>query len=82
MSARRGANSKGKATMVDTRVAGTFISTIITRLSVPTSSTRAMPTETWNKERRSNRDNGRSGEAASANGRNRVPRLDQDRTIF
>jgi hypothetical protein len=43
-----------------TSVAGTSSSTIITRLSVPTSSTSAMPTVTWNSDRRSRRDSGRS----------------------
>ena len=72
-SARKGAYSTGNATITATSVAGTFSSTIITRLSVPTSKVSAMPTDTWNSDRRSNRDNGKSGVAASANGRKRGP---------
>ena len=45
----------------------------MTRLSVPTSSVNAMPTDTWNSDRRSSRGSGRSGVAASANGRKRGP---------
>ena len=41
-----GANRTGMATITATSEAGTPSSTIITRLSVPTSSTSAMPTET------------------------------------
>ena len=61
--------------MIDTREAETFSSTIMTRLSVPISSTSAIPTETWNRDRRSSRDRGSSGVAASANGKKRGPRL-------
>ena len=56
----------------------TFSSTIMTRFSVPISSTSAMPTVTWNSDSRSRRDNGKSGVAASAKGRNVVPMLTQD----
>ena len=73
MSARNGAYSTGSAIITATSDAGTPSSTIITRLSVPTSSTNAMPTDTWNSARRSRRDSGRSGVAASANGRKRGP---------
>jgi len=45
-SARNGAYSSGSASITATRAAGTCSSTIITRLSVPTSSTSAMPTDT------------------------------------
>ena len=45
----------------------------MTRLSVPISSTIAMPTETWNSDSRSSRPSGSSVVAASANGRKRVP---------
>ena len=55
ISARNGAYSTGSATISATSVAGTSSSTIITRLSVPTSSVSAMPTETWNSDRRSSR---------------------------
>ena len=71
--ARKGANTSGRATMRPTSDAGTPSSTIMTRLSVPTSSTRVMPTETWNRESRSRRRSGRSGVATSANGRKRGP---------
>jgi hypothetical protein len=71
MSARSGANSTGSDTITATSAAGTPSSTIITRLRVPTSSTSAMPTDTWNSDSRSSRDSGRSGVAASANGRKR-----------
>ena len=66
--------------MIATSEAGTLSSTIITRLSVPTSSTSAMPTETWNSDKRSRRDSGRSGVAASANGRKRGPSCAQRAT--
>ena len=45
-SARNGANTSGNEIITATSQAGTFNSTIITRLSVPISSTTAMPTET------------------------------------
>ena len=70
-SARNGANSSGNATIADTSQADTPSSTIITRLSVPTSSTVQMPTATWNIDSRSKRPSGRPTDAASANGRNR-----------
>ena len=54
---------------------GTPSSTIITRFSVPISSTTAMPTVTWNSDSRSSRPIGSSGVAASANGRKRGPKL-------
>ena len=68
--------------MTATSHAGTPSSTIMTRLSVPISSTTARPTETWNNDRRSRRPNGSSGVAASANGRNRVPTCVQVRAEF
>ena len=46
INARNGANSSGKASIPATSAAGTFSSTIITRLSVPIIKTKAMPTET------------------------------------
>ena len=52
--ARSGAKSSGSATMMATRLAATPISTIMTRLSVPTINTAVMPQEIWNKERRIN----------------------------
>jgi hypothetical protein len=73
ISARNGANTSGSATISATSQAGTPSSTIITRFSVPFSSTIAMPTDTWNSDRRSSRPSGSSGVAASANGRKRVP---------
>ena len=45
MNARAGANTSGSASIAATIHEGTFSSTIITRLSVPVSSTMAMPTE-------------------------------------
>ena len=74
---RSGANSKGRETIAATMAAPTPSSTIMTRLSVPLSSTTAMPTDTWNSARRSSRGRGNSVLAASANGRKRVPMLDQ-----
>ena len=59
--------------MTATSQAGTPSSTIITRFSVPISSTAAMPTETWNSDSRSSRPSGSSGVAASANGRKPGP---------
>ena len=80
--ARMGAASTGSEIITATSAAGTPSSTIITRLSVPTSSTRAMPTDTWNSDKRNSRDSGRSGEAASAKGRKRGPRSTQARISF
>ena len=40
----------------------------MTRLSVPTSSVSAMPTETWNSDSRSRRDQGNSPVCSSAKG--------------
>ena len=68
-SARKGANSNGRASIEATIQEGTASSTIMTRLSVPISSTAAMPTVTWNSDSRSSRDIGNSSVAASANGR-------------
>jgi hypothetical protein len=68
-SARKGATSRGSATIRDTSQAPTPSSTIITRLSVPTIKAVAMPTETWNSDKRSSRDSDRSALAASAKGR-------------
>ena len=63
----------GMATAKATHQAGTCSSTIMTRLSVPTSNAVTMPITTWNSDRRSKRAMGSSGEAASANGMKRVP---------
>jgi hypothetical protein len=60
--------TSGSATISATSQAAMCNSTIITRFSVPTSSAVAMPTETWNSDRRSSRGSGRPGLAASANG--------------
>ena len=68
--------------MIATSETGTPSSTIITRFRVPISSTRAMPTETWNSDRRSSLDSGSSGVAASAKGRKRGPSLIQVRISF
>jgi hypothetical protein len=46
ISARNGANTSGSDTISATSHVGTPSSTIITRLSVPLSSTTAMPTDT------------------------------------
>jgi hypothetical protein len=67
----------GKETIIDTSDAGICNSTIITRFKVPTKSTRAMPTDTWNRDSLSNLPSGSSAEAASAKGKNRGPRLAQ-----
>ena len=72
-SARNGANTRGSDTISATSHADTPSSTIITRFSVPFSSTVAMPTDTWNSDRRSSRPSGSSAVAASANGRKRGP---------
>ena len=55
ISARNGANSSGSESISATSQTGTPSSTIITRFSVPISSTTAMPTVTWNSDRRSRR---------------------------
>ena len=73
ISARSGANSSGSDTIAATTEADMPSSTIITRLSVPVSSTAAIPTDTWNSDSRSSRPSGSSSVAASANGRKRVP---------
>ena len=80
--ARNGAKISGSEIMMPTSEAGTFSSTIITRFRVPISSTSAMPTETWNSDSRSSRDSGRSGVAASANGRKRGPKPSQTFTAL
>ena len=67
--ARNGANTSGNETITATSQAGTPSSTIMTRFSVPISSTTAMPTVTWNSDRRSSFPSGNSGVAASAKGR-------------
>ena len=69
MSARNGAKSSGSDSISATSQEGTPSSTIITRFSVPMSSTAAMPTVTWNSESRSRRGIGSSAEPASAKGR-------------
>ena len=68
-SVRNGAIRTGSAIMKATMVAGTDSSTIITRLSVPSSITVAMPTETWNSDSLSNCPIGNPSLAASAKGR-------------
>ena len=72
----------GKETMIDTSDAGTCNSTIITRFKVPTKSTRAIPTDTWNKDSLSNLLSGNSAEAASAKGKKRGPKFAQVLIIF
>jgi hypothetical protein len=72
-----GAKIMGKETMIDTSDAGTRSSTIITRFKVPTNSTRAIPTDTWNRDSLNNLPRGSSAEAASAKGKNRGPRFAQ-----
>ena len=73
ISARSGANNSGSDTITATSQVGTPSSTIITRLSVPLSKTTAIPTDTWNNDRRMRRPSGSSAVAASANGRKRAP---------
>ncbi len=68
-SARKGAKTRGSASITATTEAWTRSSTIITRLSVPMRSTAAMPTVTWNSASRRRRPSGSSGVAASAKGR-------------
>jgi hypothetical protein len=80
INARKGANTSGNASMTATSVAGTLSSTIITRFSVPTSITMAMPTVTWNKDRRSSRVSGRVSVATSAKGMYRAPTDDNVRS--
>ena len=70
---RNGANTSGSETINETNSVETPSSTIITRLSVPFSSTIEIPVETWNSDSRNRRGSGNSVVAASANGRNRVP---------
>ena len=77
MRALMGAKIIGKETMIETSDAGTCNSTIITRFKVPTNSTRAMPTDTWNKDSLSNLPSGNSAEATSAKGKKRGPKLAQ-----
>ena len=78
-SARSGAKTSGRETMTATSHVGTPSSTTMTRLSVPFSSTTAMPMETWNSASRSRRPSGSSGVAASAKGRKRGVRYVQTR---
>ena len=54
-----------------------FSITSVSRLSVPLSSTTAIPTETWNSDNRTSRLSGSSRLPTSANGRKRGPRLTQ-----
>ena len=72
-SARNGAKTSGSAIIVATSQTGTPSSTIITRFSVPMSSTTAMPTETWNSDRRSSFASGSSSAPTSAKGSRLVP---------
>ena len=53
ITARNGAAISGSEIVIATSDAGTPSSTIITRFSVPISSTVAMPTDTWNNDSRS-----------------------------
>ena len=55
-----------------TRDAGTFNSTIITRLRVPISKTKAIPTDIWKRASRIRRLSGKSGDATSENGSKRT----------
>jgi hypothetical protein len=82
ISVRSGANTSGKATIAATRLDERPSSTIITRLSVPVTSTAAIPTEIWNSDSRSRRPSGRSSVAASAKGRKRVPIRFQKAPVF
>ena len=59
--------------MMPTSVDGTFNSTIITRLSVPTSNVSDMPTETWISDSRNSRRSGRFSLATSAKGSTLLP---------
>ena len=70
-----GAIKTGIATINATIVAGTPSSTIITLFRVPSNNTVAIPTEIWNKERRSNCPRGKSVLAASENGRSFLVKL-------
>ena len=63
--------------MMPTSVDGTCNSTIMTRLSVPTSRVSDMPTDTWISDRRNSRRSGRSALAASAKGSTFVPQPSQ-----
>jgi hypothetical protein len=72
-----GAKIIGKETIIDTSDAGTLSSTIITRFRVPTNNTKAMPTDTWNRDSLSNLPRGNSEDAASAKGKKRGPKLAQ-----
>ena len=78
MKVRSGAKISGSASITATIHDGTFSSTIITRLSVPISSTAAMPTVAWNRDSRRRRPIGSSGVAASANGSTRGPNRIRD----
>ena len=73
INARSGANTSGSETISATSHDATWSSTIITRLRVPISITAAMPTVTWNSDRRNRRLSGSSADAASAKGRRFVP---------
>ena len=80
--ARNGAKISGSEIMMATSEAGTSSSTIMTRLRVPISSTKAMPTETWNSDKRSSRLSGNSAVAASANGMKRGPNATHELMTF
>ena len=67
-SARKGATSTGMAIIIATMVAATPSSTIITRLSVPSSITEAMPTLIWKSDRRKSWPNGSCSLTASEKG--------------
>ena len=77
--ARSGANTSGKATISATSAAGMPSSAIITRLSVPVSRTAAMPTDTWNSDRRRSWLSGSSLVATSAKGSMEIPSSAQRR---
>ena len=70
------------ATITATRLVGTPNSTIMTRFKVPTNSTRAMPTDTWNKDKRNKRLSGKSALTASVNGNSRTPQLSHAYLFF
>jgi hypothetical protein len=66
--ARAGARINGSEIITETTQACRCSSTIITRFSVPTISAAAMPTVSWNRDKRSRRGQGSSGVATAANG--------------
>ena len=77
--ARKGATSKGRASISDTSQADTLSSKIITRLSVPTIKAMVMPMVSLKSDRRSKRFQGRPALPASAKGRYSGPSVAQAR---